>query len=143
MTSLETLNNLVKVGLLKIDPPDQAEFNGLLKLAQARLKDAHNEAISEESRFDLAYNAVHSLALAALRWHGYRPARQRFVVFQALQHTLGLPPEQWRVVDSAHTIRNQAEYEGYLEIDELLIAAILQIADTLSSKVAALASIDP
>ena len=27
---------------------------------------------SLEGRFDLANNASHSLALAALRWHGYR-----------------------------------------------------------------------
>ena len=51
---------------------------------------------SLESRFDLAYNAAHSLCLAALRWHGYRSAN-RYIASQALPHTLGLGPEVWRV----------------------------------------------
>ena len=77
-----------------------------------------------------------------MRWHGYRPDRQRFIVFQALQHTLGLPPDQWRILDKAHNTRNLAEYEGYAEIDEQLLAEVLQVADILSKKVAALAPIE-
>jgi hypothetical protein len=135
------LDNLVKTGVLKAEPPDQAEFNGLLKLGANRLRDARNEDNSPESRFDLAYNAAHSLSLAALRWHGYRPSRQRFIVFQALQHTLNLPPEQWRILDKAHGKRNQAEYEGYAEVDEQLLAEVLQIAETVRAKIAALGPI--
>ena len=52
-----------------------------------RLRDAGNPANGLESRFDLAYNAAHGLCLAALRWHGYRPAN-RYIVFQVLPHTL-------------------------------------------------------
>ncbi|MCB1394380.1 hypothetical protein [Nitrobacter sp.] len=136
--SLAPLDNLVKTSVLKIEPPDQGEFDGLVRLGTNRLKDAHNEANSPESRFDLAYNAAHSLALAAMRWHGYRPDRQRFVVFQALQHTLGLAPEQWRILDKAHSTRNQAEYEGYAEVDEQLLAEILKVTDIIRKKVAAL-----
>ena len=136
------LDNLVRTNLLKAEPPDQGEFDGLVKLGTARLRDAHNETNSLESRFDLAYNAAHSLALAAMRWHGYRPDRQRYIVFQTLQHTLGLPASQWRTLDKAHNARNIAEYEGYAEIDEQLLAEVLQIADLLSRKVAALAPIE-
>ena len=57
-----------------------------------RLADAANPSLSLESRFDLAYNAAHALASAALRRLGYR-AENRYVVFQALPHTLGLPVE--------------------------------------------------
>jgi hypothetical protein len=56
--SSEHLNSLVKTGLLKPEPPDQAEFNGLVESGIKRLKDASNKTISDESRFDLAYNAV-------------------------------------------------------------------------------------
>jgi hypothetical protein len=140
MTST-ALDNLVKTNVLKIEPPDQGEFDGLVKLGTNRLKDAHNKANSPEGRFDLAYNAAHSLALAAMRWHGYRPNQQRFVVFQALQHTLGLAPEQWRILDKAHSTRNLAEYEGYAEVDERLLAEILEITDIIRKKVAALGAI--
>jgi hypothetical protein len=134
----EALDNLVKAKVLKAEPPDQAEFDGLLKLGTNRLKDAHNEDNAPESRFDLAYNASHALSLAAMRWHGYRPDRQRFIVFQTLQHTLDLPPGQWRILDKAHKIRNLAEYEGYSEVDEQLLAEVLKVAELVRGKVAAL-----
>jgi hypothetical protein len=67
-----------------------------------RLRDAENATPSLESRFDLAYNAAHALSLAALRWHGYR-SENRYLVFQCLEHTIGLEKPQWRVLDQAHT----------------------------------------
>lgn len=135
------LDNLVRAGSLKREPPDQAEFDGLLRLGTNRLKDAGNKDNSPEGRFDLAYNAAHALSLAAMRWHGYRPDRQRFIVFQALQHTLDLPPAKWRVLDKAHSSRNLAEYEGYFEVDEQLLAEVLTIAEIVRARVTSLGPI--
>lgn len=67
-----TLENLERIGQLHREPPDNREFEGLLKSALDRLKDANNKSLSFASRFDLAYNAAHGLALAALRASGYR-----------------------------------------------------------------------
>jgi hypothetical protein len=53
--SSEHLNSLAKTGLLKPEPPDQTEFNGLVESGTKRLKDACNEANSTEGRFDCAY----------------------------------------------------------------------------------------
>jgi len=82
----------------------------------------------------LAYNAAHSLSLAALRRMGYR-AGNRYIVFQVLPHTLGLGPEVWRVLDKCHNTRNLGEYEGLLDVDERLvtdlIAATQAVADAL------------
>jgi hypothetical protein len=97
---------------LAAEPMDAAEFAGLLRSDRARLIDARNASLALESRFDLAYNAAHALCLAALRRHGYR-ARHRYIVFQALPHTLGLGPEVWRVLDKCHHMRNVAEYEAF------------------------------
>ena len=49
----EALNNLVKAKVLKVEPPDQAEFDGLMKLGTNRLKDAHNQDNSPESNSTL------------------------------------------------------------------------------------------
>jgi hypothetical protein len=136
MTS-PNLANLVKTGHLKQEPGDQREFDGLVRSARARLTDAHNKQLSIESRFDLAYNAAHALALAALRWHGYR-SDKRYTVFQCVPHTLGLGPEVWRVLTLCHDRRNLAEYEGHLEIDEQLVADLLGATDRLLGKVEAL-----
>jgi hypothetical protein len=85
----QEFDNLVKIGLLKAEPGTPAEFDGLVDSARKRLADARNETLSSESRFDLAYNAAHAFALAALRRNHYRP-ENRYVVFQVLPYTLGL-----------------------------------------------------
>ena len=133
MTS-QNLENLVKTGHLKREPGDRKEFDGLVRSALARLTDAHNGTLSLESRFDLAYNAAHALALAALRWHGYR-SDKRYTVFQCVPHTLGLGPEAWRVLTLCHDRRNLAEYEGHLEMDEQLVADLLLAAASLMKKI--------
>lgn len=131
------LDNLVRSGQLKAEPPAQAEFDGLVRSGRARLKDAGNTSNSLEGRFDLAYNAAHALALAALRWHGYR-SESRYLVFQCLTHTLNLSPEQWRVLDQAHRKRNVAEYEGIVDVDNALLAALIRVATEVEKRVVAL-----
>jgi hypothetical protein len=133
--SRQELDNLVRVGALKSEPSEQREFDSLLRSGRRRLHDATNDSLSFESRFDLAYNAAHALALAALRWHGYRPDRQRFIVFQALTHTLALAPETVRILDKAHRTRNLAEYEGALETDNRLLAELLAAGKAVQAAV--------
>jgi len=52
---------------LKAEAADANEIAGLLRTGIARLRDAHNQALALESRFDLGYNAVHALYWATLR----------------------------------------------------------------------------
>jgi hypothetical protein len=134
------LDNLVKIGQLKTEPGSQSEFDGLLHSAKARLIDARNETLSIESRFDLAYNASHALALAALRWHGYR-SENRYLVFQVLEQTLGIASEVWRVLAKCHEKRNLAEYEGHLEIDNQLLVDLIKAGALLLERVSALGMI--
>lgn len=126
----EHLENLVKARQLKAEPSSEKEIAGLISSGLARLRDAGNETLSIESRFDLAYNAAHALSLAALRRAGYR-SESRYIVFQCLKHTLDLPNEQWRILDQAHRKRNLAEYEGHLDIDDALLKALLRTADVV------------
>ena len=117
--TLAELDNLVKINKLKVEPPDQKEFDGLVASARRGLQDAMVEGLSDEGRFSLAYGAAHALSLAAMRWHGYR-SDNRYLVFQCLQHTIGLDSVKWRVLDQCHRVRNVAEYEGYLDINAQL-----------------------
>ncbi len=112
----------------------EEEIEGLFRSGLRRLDDAGRKDLSLESRFDLGYNAAHALALAALRTQGYR-SDSRYLVFQCLQHTINLPREQWRVLDHAHRKRNLAEYEGAMEIDEQLVAALLRVAREVAKHV--------
>jgi hypothetical protein len=128
------LDNLVRIGKLKAEPSAEKEFQGLLRSGLRRLDDAGRDELNLESRFDLAYNASHALALAALRFRGYR-SESRYLVFQCLQHTIDLPNEQWRVLDQAHRKCNLAEYEGYMDIDEQLVAALVRVAREVAKHV--------
>ena len=128
------LDNLVRIGQLKTEPAAVEEIEGLVRSGTRRLIDAAREELSLESRFDLAYNAGHALALAAMRIRGYR-SESRYLVFQCLQHTIDLPPEQWRVLDEAHRKRNLAEYEGEMDVDEQLVAAVLRVVQEVANRV--------
>ena len=128
--SSPNLDNLVAIGKLKREPPSVREQQGLLESAESRLADAANESLSFASRFDLAYNASHALALYSLRRLGYR-CDQRYLAFQTLPHTAGVALEIWRVLVTAHERRNLAEYEGHLEHDERLLADLIDAAGRL------------
>jgi hypothetical protein len=136
MTSAE-LERLVQIGGLKREPPSKREFEGLVYSGTARLADAANTDLALESRFDLAYNASHALALAALRRMGYR-SENRFLVFQVLAHTASLPASVWRVLSKCHERRNLAEYEGLVSVDQRLVTDLLQAAKALLDAVQAL-----
>ena len=135
--SKAALGNLTRTGQLKAEPTAQAELDGLVHSGKVRLADARNLTLNLESRFDLAYNAAHALSLAALRWHGYR-SESRYLVFQCLIHTVGLPAEQWRVLDQAHRKRNLAEYEGHIEVDEAVVAALIRVAGEVEARLQSL-----
>jgi hypothetical protein len=130
---IDKLENLVRIRQLKAEPATEEEIAGLLRSGKVRLEDAKNANLSQESRFDLAYNAAHALSLAALRHAGYR-SENRYLVFQCTQHTLGLASEHWRVLDQAHRKRNLAEYEGDIDVDDQLLEALIRVADLIANK---------
>lgn len=131
------LANLARIGKLAVEPGTPGEINGLLTSGSERLTDARNGGLALSSRFDLAYNAAHAFSLAALRWHGYR-SDSRYLVFQALPHTLGLPAATWRVLAKAHEVRNVAEYEGHFNADATLLRNLIEAAEAVRAGVAAL-----
>lgn len=112
---------------------DAKEYAGLVHSGDVRLTDAKRTELALESRFDLGYSAAHALCLAALRRQGYR-AENRYVVFQVLRQTLGLGPEVWRVLAKCHEIRNRAEYEGELDVDEGLVTELIKACKAVSEK---------
>ena len=138
--TLENLDNLVRIKKLKAEPPDQNEIDGMVNSAKRRLRDSQIESLSEDSQFSLAYGAAHALALAAMRWHGYR-SDNRYLVFQCLEHTVGLEKAKWRVLDKCHKQRNLAEYEGHLEITPQLVQELIEVTKELVTLVEALGPI--
>ena len=137
MGSNENLENLLRSGGLKAEPPDRKECDGLMRSAVDRLKDAQTASLSFSSRFDLAYNAAHAIALTALRMCGYR-SDKRYLVFQCLIHTVEASKVQVRLFALCHERRNLAEYEGYMDEDEALLGELLAGTEQLLKRVQAL-----
>jgi hypothetical protein len=117
---------------LRAEPPDATEFSGMLQSGLERLGDARKTGMALVSRFDLAYNAAHALSYAALRWHGWRSGN-RYIVFQLLPHTLGMGPDVWRVLAKCHDLRNLAEYEGHLGIDDKVVDGLLKATEAVAA----------
>jgi len=141
MATSNSLENLAKIGQLKAEPPSQGEIDGLIASGRKRLKDAKNPANALESRFDLAYGAAHAFSLAALRRRGYR-SQSRYLVFQALPHTLGMADRQWRLLALCHERRNRIEYEGIGEVDESLVAELVEVTEDVLRKLEALGPVE-
>ena len=132
--TLPELENLVGSGQLKRAAPSAAELAGLVRAGEARLRDAQVAGLSPEGRFDLAYNAAHALALALL-WHqGYR-AENRYIVFQVLPQTGGLPLATARILIKAHEVRNKLEYEGEGEVGDRLLKELLAATEAVAQAV--------
>ena len=116
-----SLENLLKIGQLKQHPPDADEIERLLVAAQRNLRDAQNESISAETRFDAAYKAIMQCGLAALMMHGYRPDTNRpghhMIVIQCTPFTIGLDSKRMVVLDAMRRRRNVADYTGD-EVDQ-------------------------
>lgn len=105
-----------------------------MRSAMARLNDAQTPSLSFASRFDLAYNAAHALALTVLRLSGYR-SDKRYLVFQCLIHTADASKLQVRIFALCHERRNLAEYEGYMDEDHGLLAQLIENAVELLERV--------
>lgn len=128
--SNEQLENLVKTRHLEIESADEDEIETMIASAGNKLTDAQNSDNTIDSRFGLAYSAVHALSSAALRRQGYR-AKNRHMVFQCLTHTSQLNTEQVRILIDAHVKRNKSEYEGTYIPDEAVVKSVISVAKVL------------
>jgi uncharacterized protein (UPF0332 family) len=116
-----SLENLLKIGQLKLHPPDAREIEQLLVAARRNVRDARVTSISAETRFDAAYKAIMQSALAALMMRGYRPDTNRpghhMTVVQSLPITIGIDSKRVVVLDALRRQRNVADYTGD-DVDE-------------------------
>jgi hypothetical protein len=131
------LENLARAKQLNAEAPSAQEVENLLAAAEAQLRDARNKTLSPASRFTLAYNAAHSLALAALRARGYRPssAGHRRIVFQTLDTTAGARRALWLALDQYHDRRNKIEYEGAPAVSAAMADDLVKVTTELQTLV--------
>jgi hypothetical protein len=111
-----TLDNLLRIGKLKVHVADRVEIARLLAAAERALVDASIAGLSSDARLDAGYKAIMQAALIAMLANGYRPATgeagHHQLLIQALPKTANIPPDHVRVLDAYRAARNQSDYRG-------------------------------
>lgn len=124
------LENLVRTRQLDRVPYSAELVLGKLQSARRRLKDAGVSQVTNETRFDAAYNAIRDLAEIGLLLQGYRTTRSggghHQTAIQCLSHTLQLENEAVWVIDGLRKQRHLADYEGDLVPDATLAECVRQ-----------------
>ena len=106
----------------------------MMRSGRLRFPDSENGSLHLYNRFMVAYDAAHTFALAALRWHGYR-SKDRATVFQVLEHTAGLSQGEGRFLYDCHQKRNLALYEGGYHGDERVVTELIAVTKVLMAAV--------
>jgi hypothetical protein len=129
-----TLRNLLATGQLGEHETDATQVMQVLASVLTALEDARNEAISLESRFDIAYRAIMQCSMVALWVNGYRPSSRspghHRTMIQTLTVSIGLPREHMLLLDAFRVKRNAIDYTG-AAVDGVSVESCVEAAERL------------
>lgn len=134
-----TLDNLVGRGLEKA-AADRDELSRYLERIARKLADSRQGSISLDSRFDLAFEALLQIALAALRANGYRTtsaAGHQQLAIQALPKSLGLDAQRVRALEEFRKKRSAGLYLAEFEPSAAEVEALVRAVERLQKDLAA------
>jgi hypothetical protein len=128
-----TLDNLIGRGLER-EATDHTEIGRFLAKIERKLADARSSAISLDSRFDLAWEAVLQVGLTALRAHGLRTTSQaghQALAIQTLDKTIGVDKDAIRLLETFRKNRSAGLYEGSFEPSQAEVESLIRAAAKL------------
>jgi hypothetical protein len=114
-------------GWLKAEATSRDEIKGLLKIVERDLKDAKVAAVSEDRRFEAAFNAARTAATIALRASGYRTSTQaghHVKTIESLELTIKADSRLVQRMKTLSKKRNATSYDsaGNVSAQELELA---------------------
>jgi hypothetical protein len=133
-----SLESWLKNGWLKRHPPDRREIGDLLGVAARDLRDCKAKGLSDDWRFNIAYNAALQSAFAALYATGHAVPKgdsHHFRVIQSLQWTIGLPIDEVDRFEAYRKKRNMGIYDVAGVISGADADECVAFATTLAAKV--------
>ena len=135
-----SLEKWLEYGWRKKEPTSRDEINGLLTIVDRDMKDARVTAISEDRRFEAAFNAVRTLANVALRACGYRTSTQaghHLKTIESLELTIQADARLINRVRAFSKKRNATSYDSAGNVSREELESVIKTAAELKEKVIA------
>jgi hypothetical protein len=125
---------------LRAEPTSPAEIADLLGIVDRDLHDARVEAISEDRRFEAAFNAARTAANVALRACGYRTATQlghHLKTIESLELTIQADLRLIQKLRVFSKKRNATSYDSAGNVSDQELVEAIRVADELQHRVSA------
>jgi hypothetical protein len=112
---IPAIQNLLNSNILKAADRNEAHIEQWISVAESKLADAGTDNLSPDSRFTLAYEGIHSIAMAFLNHHGARTGESeghRSMALQLAAQELDFCTS--KMITDMHRARNHFTYEDPL-----------------------------
>lgn len=122
-----SLEKWAEYGWLKAEPTSRNEISSLIAVVERDLKDAGVPEVSEDRRFESAFNAARTAATIALRASGYRTSTQaghHIKTIESLEFTIKADARLIQRMRTLSKKRNATSYDtaGNVSAQELELA---------------------
>ena len=133
-----SLEKWVEYGWLKLEPTSRDEIKSLLTIVNRDLKDANVAAISDDRRFEAAFNAARTVATLALRASGYRTSTQpghHVKTIESLELTIKADSKLIQKLKTLSKKRNATSYDSAGNVSRQELELALKTAGELQRQV--------
>jgi len=135
-----SLEKWAEYGWLRPEPTSAEEIAGLLGIVSRDLRDARVDAISEDRRFEAAFNAARTVANVALRACGYRTVTQvghHLKTIESLEFTMQADPRLIQKLRVFSKKRNATSYDSAGNVSDQELEEAIRVAEELRRNVMA------
>ena len=135
-----SLEKWVEYSWLKAEPTSRDEIKSLLTIVDRDLKDANVAVISEDRRFEAAFNAARTAATIALRASGYRTSiqvGQHAKTIESLELTINADSKMIQKMRTFSKKRNVTSYDSAGNVSKQELQLAIKTAAELHRQVVA------
>ena len=135
-----SLEKWVEYSWLKAEPTSRDEIKSLLTIVDRDLTDANVAVISEDRRFEAAFNAARTAATIALRASGYRTSTQvghHAKTIESLELTINADSKMIQKMRTFSKKRNVTSYDSAGNVSKQELQLAIKTAAELHRQVVA------
>jgi|SRR5690242_9758882 len=133
-----SLEKWAEFGWLKTEPTSRDEIKNLLAIVDRDLKDASVAAVSQDRRFEAAFNAARTAAIIALRASGYRTSAQtghHLKSIESLEFTIKADEKLIQRMKVLSKKRNATSYDAAGNVSNQELELVIRTASELQTGV--------